>query len=80
MKILVTGATGFIGSQVLKPLFSRGFEVHALGVREASAPAVRFHPGNLMDPDATAALVKEIAPGHLLHLAWNTEPGKYWTR
>ncbi|HYY41181.1 MAG TPA: NAD(P)-dependent oxidoreductase, partial [Pyrinomonadaceae bacterium] len=26
-----------------------------------------------------ARLLAEIAPTHLLHLAWYTEPGKYWT-
>lgn len=30
MKILLTGATGFIGSQVLRPLCARGYDVRAL--------------------------------------------------
>jgi len=32
-RVLVTGATGFIGRQVLAPLRERGFEVHALSSR-----------------------------------------------
>jgi len=32
-RVLVTGATGFVGRQVLAPLRERGFEVHALSSR-----------------------------------------------
>ena len=33
LRVLVTGATGFIGRQVLAPLGERGFEVHAVSSR-----------------------------------------------
>jgi len=66
--VLVTGATGFVGRQALAPLTARGYEVHAVGRRDV----------DLLDPDATARLVEELRPTHLLHFAWYAEPGAFW--
>ena len=78
-RMLVTGATGFIGRHVLQPLVERGFEVHGMGIREEAVPDVKSHTGDLMDCASTGALMQKISPTHLLHLAWDAEPGKYWT-
>jgi nucleoside-diphosphate-sugar epimerase len=67
-RVLVTGATGFIGRQTVEPLLARGYEVHAVGRREA----------DLLDPEAAARLVDDVRPTHLLHLAWYAEPGAFW--
>jgi nucleoside-diphosphate-sugar epimerase len=67
--VLVTGATGFIGREVLAPLRERGFEVHGIGSSDA----------DLLAPGAAAAVIEELRPTHLLHLAWYAEPGKFWT-
>jgi nucleoside-diphosphate-sugar epimerase len=40
---------------------------------------VSWHHVDLLDPEQVAALVAEVQPSHLLHLAWYTAPGKYWT-
>lgn len=79
-RILVTGANGFVGRNTLDPLRARGFEVHGvkapgdvLGVR-----GVVEHGVDLLDPHEVRRLVNEVAPSHLLHLAWYTEHGKYW--
>lgn len=79
---LVTGATGFVGRQVLSPLLERGFELHAVtrdlsGV-DAAAAGVLWHEVDLLDERATDALVRELRPSHLLHLAWYAEHGKFW--
>ncbi len=81
-RVLVTGASGFVGRQALAPLLDRGFEVHATG-RGARAPAdapdgVAWHTADLLDPAARRALVAAVGASHLLHLAWYAEPGKYW--
>ncbi len=78
-RILVTGATGFVGRHVLGRLVARGFEVHVLSRRPVDSPQAQSHVGDLMEGDATAAIVRRIAPTHLLHLAWETHPGEYWT-
>jgi nucleoside-diphosphate-sugar epimerase len=92
-RVLVTGASGFIGRWTLAPLLARGFEVHAVASPRAAsgypaAPAPRdsagrftshWHAVDLLDPAAAAALVARIAPTHLLHFAWIAKPGVYWT-
>jgi nucleoside-diphosphate-sugar epimerase len=68
-RVLVTGASGFIGRHTVPLLRSRGFEVHAIGRDRA----------DLLAPGIPAALVNQIRPTHLLHLAWNATPGRFWT-
>jgi nucleoside-diphosphate-sugar epimerase len=68
-RVLLTGASGFIGRHVVPLLKSRGFEVHAISRSRA----------DLLIPGVAAALVESIRPAHLLHLAWNAEPGRFWT-
>ena len=79
-RVLVTGASGFVGRHALAPLVERGFEVHA--VRRShpgpEAPAVVWHAADLLEPGAAERLCALIRPTHLLHLAWYAEPGLYW--
>jgi nucleoside-diphosphate-sugar epimerase len=37
---------------------------------------VTWHQANLLQPGTAKGLVSEVAPTHLLHLAWYVEPGK----
>lgn len=80
-RIIVTGASGFVGWHVLAPLVARGYEVHAVVRRprrdEPGPAAVTWHEADLLDGDARSALLDAIAPSHLLHAAWSLEPGKY---
>jgi len=80
-RVLVTGATGFIGQHVLPVLVARGHEVHAVSSRAHSRPAqgVAWHHADLLKSGASARLADRIRPTHLLHLAWYAEPGRYWT-
>jgi len=75
-RVIVTGASGFIGEATLAPLIERGFEVHVLGRR--AAPRTTHHAIDLLNDDPAVLLVA-IAPTHLLHLAWYAEPGKFWS-
>jgi nucleoside-diphosphate-sugar epimerase len=77
-RVLVTGATGFIGRGTLLPLRELGFDVHVAGRSVPDDAAVRFHAANLFDPADTARVVRETKASHLLHLAWDTEPGRFW--
>jgi nucleoside-diphosphate-sugar epimerase len=80
-KVLITGASGFIGRPCLKALQSRGFEVHAVSSRahQDSAQQIIWHRVNLHDYGAVSQLLREVRPATLLHLAWYVEHGKYWS-
>jgi nucleoside-diphosphate-sugar epimerase len=56
-----------------------GFEVHGLARHPLAEPDCRWHPVDLFDSAAVASAIDAIRPSHLLHLAWTTEHGKFWT-
>lgn len=86
-RVLVTGARGFVGSRTLRGLLEAGDDVHGVTSRvsgssrgaEDRGALVLWHRVDLLDPDATSALMARVRPTHLLHLAWYTEPGSFWT-
>ena len=78
MKVLVTGARGFIGRSTIAPLMSSGFEVHAVG-RSRGEAAVEWHVADLHDRSGMRRVVETVRPTHLLHLAWCAIPGEFWT-
>ena len=80
-RVLVTGATGFVGRRALPALVRLGFEVHAVarGPAPAGAPTETvWYAADLLDAAAGRELVAHVAPSHLLHLAWYAEPGAFW--
>jgi nucleoside-diphosphate-sugar epimerase len=84
-RVLLTGATGFIGRQAVAPLLELGYEVHATGVEtevglETEAEGqVAWHRADLLAPGGAGNLIAAVQPSHLLHFAWYAAPGKYWT-
>jgi nucleoside-diphosphate-sugar epimerase len=80
MRILLTGATGFIGSAVLKLAASQGHEVAALVRPEKTATpkpvkGVRWLTGTLAD--APWGQIIAFHPVVCIHAAWITTPGVY---
>ena len=78
-RVLLTGATGFIGRHILERVQSAGFkEIHAV-CRHPPAEEGRatWHAVDLRDPAAAARLVAEVRPSHLLHAAWIATPVVY---
>jgi nucleoside-diphosphate-sugar epimerase len=78
-RVLVTGATGFVGRHTIAPLLARGYEVHTVSRHDAPVPGAIHHLCDLLDSTATTKLVEDVAPSHLLHCAWYATPGLYWT-
>ena len=85
-RVVLTGATGFVGANLARRLLHDGHEVHLL-VRpdytrwriEAIRSDVRLHEVNLGDEEALACIVGNIRPDWVFHLAthgaysWQTD-------
>ncbi|MDH4278012.1 MAG: NAD-dependent epimerase/dehydratase family protein [Acidimicrobiia bacterium] len=72
-RILVTGATGFIGGHVVELLHHLGADVHAVARQPGSTVSfdtpVTWHRADLTDAAATAEAVKAVRPEMIVHLA-----------
>ena len=80
-RVLVTGASGFVGRNCIAPLLRAGYEVCAadINVAEKTDPAVRWIKVDLFDEKEVGRIIGDLQPTHLLHFAWYAELGKYWT-
>jgi nucleoside-diphosphate-sugar epimerase len=70
MKVLVTGASGFLGRYVCRELRDRGHEPVGLCRRPGSAPeGVDETIGELSDGDSLERAVRQTRPDRVIHLA-----------
>src|SRR5712692_3415124 len=75
-RAILTGATGFVGANLVRRLLQEGHEVHLL-LRRGYAPwriqeihdHVYLHEIDLRDKEALTALVAQIRPDWIFHLA-----------
>lgn len=72
MRILMTGAGGFVGRHLRVALEQRGHEVVAV-VSPRGATVAGFAV-DLTDPEATANVVRQVAPDAVIHLAARARP------
>jgi len=78
-RVLLTGATGFLGRHCVRALLKRGYEVHATtSTSSTTGQAAVWHTCDLLSPEQCKGLIEQIRPTHLLHLAWHVPPGKFW--
>ncbi|MFF4774455.1 NAD-dependent epimerase/dehydratase family protein [Microtetraspora fusca] len=73
-RVLVTGATGFLGSRLALRLDSLGAEVHATSRRppandEAGDSGIVWHTADLRDPDEIRRVIHDVRPAVVFHLA-----------
>lgn len=80
-KVLVTGSTGFIGRHCLPLLLDKGYEVHAVTSKSSidGFSDIHWQQCDLLDSEKVSALLKKVKPTHLLHFAWITARGEFWT-
>jgi nucleoside-diphosphate-sugar epimerase len=83
-RILVTGASGYIGRQVLRWCAGEGLDVHATArtpprISSPTSGGVAWIAADLLDAAGRRRLMAAVRPTHLLHLAWMTAHGAYWT-
>ena len=79
-RVLLTGASGFVGQPLLRALLDRGLQVDAV-TRSPHPPriaGVTWHQVDLLDLNAQTALLEQLRPTHLVHAAWYVEHGVFW--
>jgi nucleoside-diphosphate-sugar epimerase len=84
MRVLVTGASGFIGAHVTKALLQRDHQVAILVMPGDPIPRLqpmqnRFETicATLEDIELLEKSINRFKPEACIHLAWYAEPGKY---
>lgn len=80
-RVLVTGASGFLGTHFLQRLLTEKADLHAVNRRGVGphADRVTWHAADLLDPTASSDLIAHVRPTHLLHNAWMAVPGLFWS-
>ncbi len=78
MRVLLTGASGFLGRHVLALLQQRGVQTWSLGRScPPSLPVAAHLACDLLSGADLAVALRQLAPSHLLHLAWVTDYANY---
>jgi nucleoside-diphosphate-sugar epimerase len=78
-RVLITGASGFVGSHCLRRLLLEDCELHAVtrtGIGGGDA-RVHWHSVDLREPNQVRRIISAVRPSHLLHCAWIAIPGIY---
>ena len=81
MRVLLTGATGFVGRHVLATLVAAGHDVVATSRHPVSVVAkdgIKWIHADLLDECDCKRVVSEAQAGVLIHTAWYAEHGKFW--
>ncbi len=81
-KGLVIGAAGFVGSYLIREMRESGMEAHATKLPHESLENVdaAVHDLDIMDRDAVTALLFEVRPDYVFHLAAQSSVGLAWKR
>ncbi len=76
-RVLVTGASGWIGQHCLAPLEARGFETVCLSHAFPGEAGRQWLKADLLTEEGRARAVEAAQATHLLHLAWYVHPAQY---
>ncbi len=85
MRCLVTGADGFIGGHLVEHLLAAGAETTGIGLAvnpllEQLRARAKFFPADILDPAALAAILAEVQPDAIFHLAAQSLPNVSWAQ
>ena len=76
MKVLLTGASGFIGKYVFNRLDKHIYDVICVSRKNPVSPI--WIQLDILDFEATLDTIQIVKPDFLIHLAWDVEYGIYW--
>ena len=74
MRALITGSEGFVGKYLRAELEANGYEVTGLDL----VPGEKTVTVNLLEPEAVDALLAELQPNTVFHLAGQADVGRSW--
>lgn len=79
-KGLVIGAAGFVGNYLIEEMYANGMEVYAtkLSHEQLENPHAKIYDLDIMDKDAVVALLFEVRPDYIFHLAAQSSVGYAW--
>ena len=71
-KVILTGASGLIGTEVLQSLLDSDLEIFAIDIKEGNIKNNRIHwiNCNLFDENSIKKIFEEIKPEYMMHFAW----------
>ncbi|MBS4019521.1 NAD(P)-dependent oxidoreductase [Azonexus hydrophilus] len=79
MRVLLTGANGFIGRHLLSQLKNADINTVVVGRSRPDAYKGDYIEADLLQTQCCNQLVQSAEATHLIHLAWYTEHGQYWS-
>ena len=79
MKVLLTGASGFIGRHVLNQLLNAGIDTVLAARSRPAGYTGDFIEADLLQNEDCGDIIQRAGASHLIHLAWYAEHGQYWT-
>jgi nucleoside-diphosphate-sugar epimerase len=80
LRVAITGATGFIGRQVLSALRKGASDVFAISRNPPAADrSITWVAADLLNPHEAKRAAQETRADRLIHLAWTVEHGRFWT-
>ena len=80
LRVMVTGATGFVGRPLVDRLAALGHEVAAVANAATPTAATRSYVVDVRDRAAVAAAIADFAPERVVHLAALSHVGESWRR
>ncbi|MEO7794443.1 MAG: GDP-mannose 4,6-dehydratase [Thermoanaerobaculia bacterium] len=80
LRILVTGATGFVGRRLTERLAAAGHRVGAVAIDQHALMAADRFSVDIRDAAALSGAVAEFAPDRIVHLAALSHVGESWRR
>lgn len=81
MRVLVTGASGFVGVHLVQALLAEGHEVAGTYIREAAPiPGATLVEADLVDIGEMSRVIDRFEPEAVIHLAGLSHVGSSWSR